>query len=517
MAPRQWSRRSILRGSVIAGGAWCLAEAASGQTVRTDKPLISHGVQSGDPDSNGAILWARADRAARLIIEVDGSDRFADPLRIAAPDVLEDSDFTARVRAGGLPPGREFFFRITPFDLLDGKSLGEPAIGRFRTAPAVRRDISFVWSGDCAGQGWGIDRARGGMAIFETMRRLAPDFFLHCGDVVYADVPLPEVIDLPDGTVWRNVMTPEKAKVAETLDEFRGQYKYNLLDDNLRRFAAEVPIVAIWDDHEVLNNWYPAEFIDDARYSVKSVPLLAARARRAFAEYVPMAASGGSLSDGMYRVLRYGPLLDVFLLDCRAFRAANGPNREAVAGPPSAFLGERQCEWLKRELLASGARWKILACSQPIGVVIGDGPGTFDGIANADDGRALGRELEIADLLRFMKANRIRNTVWLTADVHYTAAHYYDPGRARTTDFEPFWEFVSGPLHAGTFGPRSLDGTFGPQLLFQRSADGGINLSPALGRQFFGLVTIDGERESLAVSLRDAAGREHYRVDLDPD
>ena len=38
-----------------------------------------------------------------------------------------------------------------------------------------------------------------------------------------------------------------------------------------------------------------------------------------------------------------------------------------------------------------------------------------------------GRELEIADLLRFIKIAGITNTVWLTADVHYTAAHYYDP------------------------------------------------------------------------------------------
>jgi hypothetical protein len=38
----------------------------------------------------------------------------------------------------------------------------------------------------------------------------------------------------------------------------------------------------------------------------------------------------------------------------------------------------------------------------------------------------------------------------LTADMHYTAAHHFDPNRAVFGEFEPFWEFVSGPLHAGT-------------------------------------------------------------------
>ena len=64
----------------------------------------------------------------------------------------------------------------------------------------------------------------------------------------------------------------------------------------------------------------------------------------------------------------------------------------------------------------------------------------------------------------------MRNVVWLTADVHYCAAHYYDPARAAFRDFDPFWEFVAGPLNAGSFGPNTLDGTFGPQLVFVESA-----------------------------------------------
>ena len=69
-----------------------------------------------------------------------------------------------------------------------------------------------------------------------------------------------------------------------------------------------------------------------------------------------------------------------------------------------------------------------------------------------------------------MKRRKVRNTVWITADTHYTSANYYDPGKAQFTDFDPFWEFVCGPIHAGTFGPGQLDNTFGPQLIFQNAS-----------------------------------------------
>ena len=73
-------------------------------------------------------------------------------------------------------------------------------VGRFRTAPAERRSISFVWSGDTAGQGWGIDESRGGMKIYETMRKQRPDFFIHSGDTIYADGPIDAEKKLPDGS-----------------------------------------------------------------------------------------------------------------------------------------------------------------------------------------------------------------------------------------------------------------------------------------------------------------------------
>ena len=148
----------------------------------------------------------------------------------------------------------------------------------------------------------------------------------------------------------------------------------------------------------------------------------------------------------------------------------------------------------------------------PIGLIVRDGATTFEAIANADAGAPLGRELEIADLLRFLQQQRIRNVVWVTGDVHYAAAHHYDPQRAQFKDFDPFWEFVGGPLHAGTFGPNALDGTFGPEVRFSSSKPGDpANRPPSDGQQFFGLARISARTRVMTVELRNLGGRDDLR------
>ena len=132
--------------------------------------------------------------------------------------------------------------------------------------------------------------------------------------------------------------------------------------------------------------------------------------------------------------------------------------------------------------------------------------------------RRIGREHEIADLLSFMRRAGVRNVVWLTADMHYTAAHYYDPNRAVFQDFEPFHEFVSGPLHAGTWGPAPLDNTFGPRVLFQKGCtpEQGENLAPCYGLQFFGRVDIDGDSGVMTVTLKDVEDRTLWSLPIPP-
>jgi alkaline phosphatase D len=355
------------------------------------------------------------------------------------------------------------------------------------------------------------------------MRQRNPLFFIHSGDTIYADGPIAATVAAEDGQVWNNIVTPQVAKVAETLDEFRGRYRYNLLDENVRRFNAEVPQIWQWDDHEVTNNWSDAKVLTaDTRYTEKNVPLLTARGAKAFLEYAPLRPFSVKESQRVYRRYSYGPLLDLFVIDMRSYRGPNTANLQTTPSAETVFLGREQLEWLKKGLEKSKAVWKVVASDMPIGLNVPDGVtaeglARWEAVANGEPGVPKGRELEFVELFAHLKRERVRNVVWLTADVHYCAAHYYDPAKAAYRGFDGFWEFVAGPLNAGTFGPGILDGTFGPQAVFVKAPPPGrSNLSPYSGFQFFGEVNIDAHSRALTVDLRDLAGASVFSKTLNP-
>jgi alkaline phosphatase D len=358
------------------------------------------------------------------------------------------------------------------------------------------------------------------------MREQEPDFFLHSGDNIYADGPMAPQVTLPDGTIWKNAFldqVPQKLKVAESLDEFRAAYRYNLCDANVRAFNASVAQIWQWDDHETINNWSPSKDIStDARYTEKNVANLVARSTRAFLDYAPMRWHGVEELERVYRRIPYGKELDVFVLDMRSYRGPNTYNRQTEQGPDTAYLGREQIEWLKEGLRRSRATWKIIAADMPIGLGVPDGKDEqgrdrWENSSNGD-GPVLGRELEIAEVLRFIKRNEVKNVVWLTADVHYCAAHHYDPSRAVFKDFHPFWVFVAGPANAGTFGPNALDDTFGPEVVFQKVPPAGqANLPPSAGYQFFGQVDIDPRAKDLVVALKDIDGNTVFSQRLEAE
>ena len=392
-----------------------------------------------------------------------------------------------------LPGGQDIFYRVRFRDLSHTAIEGEPVVGRFRTAPADRRDVSFVWGGDVAGQGWGINPDDGGMFTFSAMRKHRPDFFLHSGDTIYADGSIAvrgEARRRQDS--GRTSPSPKRPRSPRRSTSTAPRTNTISLDDNVRAFNAEVPIFVQWDDHEVTNNWSLSKELP-AAYKERDISLLAARAGRAFHEMYPMRES--IVEPGrVYRQISYGPHLDVFVLDERSYRGPNGANLETAYGPDELFSRpgpDRLAQARPSEFACDLEGDRLRHADQPL--VVSDTPkGGSEAIAQGD-GPVRGREFEIADILRFIKMAPISNTVWLTADVHYAAAHYYDPNKAQFQEFEPFWEFVSGPLHAGTFGPNALDNTFGPEVRFVKApGKDNQNLPPSAGMQFFGHVKIDG-------------------------
>jgi alkaline phosphatase D len=498
MTSTRWTRRLVLGAAAATSLGAVAAPIIGGRSaaafVPSGRPMLTHGVQSGDAVGASATLWTRADQAGRMLVELSTRPDFQEALWLRGPVVGPETDFAGKLRVHGLLRGQRTYYRVQVEG--DYSRSSEPLTGSLRI-PGREDGIRFVWTGDIAGQGWGINPDIGGMRIFRAMRAVRPDFFLCSGDTVYADSPIEATVPLPDGRIWRNLTTPEKAKVAETLAEFRGQYAYNLLDANLREFAAEVPQLNQWDDHEVRNNWFPGQVFDNPRYTEKSADVLAARARQAFYEWLPIRPGP------IYRKLSFGSLLDVFMLDMRTFKDPNDAN--VYADPTRGLLGAAQRAWLIDGLQRSRATWKVIANDLPLGLVVSDGPTALEGVAQGDPGAPLGRELEFAEVLRTAHRSGVTGIVFLTADVHYTAAHHYDPARAAVQDFTPFWEFVSGPANAGGFGPNRLDATFGPQAVFVR-APSKPHSSPMDGFQHFGEVDIDRDSRAMTVRLRDIDG-----------
>ncbi len=507
----------VSRRHLLAGSAGALAVGATSAPARAAAPgqlrhrlSLPYGVQTGDVTTGSAVLWAQASGPGRLMARV-GSGRRSRVVR--GPWATSASGLTARIDLVGLAPGRDYDASLW-FES-DNGTAGEVKRARFSTAPIHPAAVSFVWTGDTAGQGWGINPDLGGMRTYATMHRTHPDFFIHAGDTVYSDGPLLEKVTEPDGQVWRNLVTPEVAKVAETLHEFRGRHRYNLMDHNIRALYAEVPVISQWDDHETHNNWYPGQVIDDDRYTERRIDVLAARSRQAWQEFQPISTAHvrgrgrtGFAESRIYRKIPRGPHLDVFCLDMRTWKS---PNTAGTEQHRTAIFGREQADWLVREVRRSKATWKVISADLPLGVVVPDGTAQ-ESISNRDPGAPLGREQELAAVLRGLKG--VDNILWITADVHYCAAHHYSPERAAFTDFDPFWEIVAGPVNAGTFGPNELDATFGPKLVFSKVADY-ANQSPRGGNQFFGHVAIDADG-SLRVSLRNTAGAVLWSRRLEP-
>src|SRR5437773_6813489 len=82
-----------------------------------DRPLISHGVQSGDVSVDSGVVWARSDRPARMRLEISTTESFKDIRHAAFVDALPETDFTAKTLLEGLRAGQDIFYRIRFEDL----------------------------------------------------------------------------------------------------------------------------------------------------------------------------------------------------------------------------------------------------------------------------------------------------------------------------------------------------------------------------------------------------------------
>ena len=483
-----------------------------------DRPVVTHGVQSGDVGADGGVVWARADRPSQMMVEVATTESFGNARALPPIAALPESDFTAKMLLENLPSGQDIFYRVRFRDLAH-TDIVERAGGRplpHRAGRPPRRQFRLGRRRRRPGLGHQSRRWR---HVHLRHHAQAPAGFLAAFRRHHlCRRPIKSEVKLPDGKVWKNVTIPEKAKVAETLDEFRAAHKYNFLDDNLRAFNAEVPIFVQWDDHEVTNNWSLSKQLP-AAYKERDITLLAARAARAFHEMYPMRES--IVEPGrVYRTLNYGPHLDVFMLDERSYRGPNGPNLQTSYGPDSFFLGPDQLAWLKRALLNSRATWKVIASDMPLSIIVYDDAANKKGSEAfaQGDGPPRGRELEIADLLRFIKTVRRRQHRVADGGRALRRRALLQSRQGAVPGFRPVLGVRLRPAACRHVRPERTRQHLRPRgEVHQGAGADKQNLPPSAGMQFFGHVRIDGATGQMTVTLRDRADVALWSTTLDPE
>jgi alkaline phosphatase D len=468
-----------------------------------DTPRITHGVAAGEVTSASAVVWARCDRESWLHVvlwEAGRGEQIAASTTAPAAD-----DFTGKVTFEGLKAATAYRYHAWCGAADDHTAPTHAAEGVLRTAPAphARSAVRFAWGGDVAGQNVCRDTAEG-YPIFRTIAALDLDFFIGLGDMIYADNPCAAT------GRYGNPQITGPVEPATDLPGYWAYWKYNREDDALRRLLATTAYYAVWDDHEVLDDFGPYHDTGTTPPYVPGRHLLPL-GLKAFLDYNPL-RDAPETPARLYRSVRWGQQLEVFFLDTRQYRDANF--RADTAEQPKTMLGVEQRTWLKEKLRRSDATWKVIVSSVPMSIPTGSPRGGHDGWANYD--QPTGFERELLDILEFMHANGMTRTVWITTDAHCGAVFRYTPFR----DDPAFHvhEVVTGPLNAGVFPRREFDTTLGTERLFlygPASADAIRGPAEAKSWFNFGVIRIDAAGQ-LAIQIVNGDGTVVYELALPP-
>jgi alkaline phosphatase D len=443
------SRRRFLARAGSAGAALVLAPQAlaarNGSAHLLRGGRFRQGVLSGDPTPRGITLLTIVDEvtgSGSVRLEVARDRDFRNVIARKTIATGGNRGHSVKARVGGLEPDERYFYR---FETRDRHS----PVGRFQTAlPSdSNRPVKFAFF-SCS------DYTHGYYNAFEAMAREDVDFVVCLGDYIYAE----SYHSVAGGTAVRddpigepNPLNPGIASEALTLADYRAKYALYRSDKALRELHARFPLVAIWDDHEVQDNYAGAAPGGGLDPSKRWSSARRRAASKAYFEAMPYFTAGGGR---IYRSDRHGRNVDLIMLDQRRYRA-DQPCGDTVGPPcpewdqPRAFLGARQMDWLKTRLRRSRARWKVIG-SQTMMMPAKIGPDTFFGF---DSWQGYPRERE--ELLAFIRDRGIDDVVFITGDIHLFLA-----GDVRTDmgdGSSVAVEFVGGSITSTNFGETTND------------------------------------------------------------
>lgn len=371
------SRRQFLRHT--AGLATALAAGLLPSRSRADS-AFSHASAAFEVSDRGALVWVRGTGAGQHVsLAVSASSAPEKVLSLGPAALTEAHDLIHVFDVTGLEPDTEYLARPA---LAPVGTNAEGASCRFHTMPTSPRAMSFVVSADTLAE-------RKPFRLFDAMLERKPEFFVHLGDTIYAD-------------------RPKQALIAQTLPQYRGKHAEVRADPHMQRFMASVPTFAIWDDHEVADNF-------DREHPLIDV------GRQAFREWWPVRTDDVRR---LHRRFSWGPLADFFMLDTRQYRSSW---RMSADDPAKTMLGAAQKDWLLQALRASSAPFKILLSPSP-----------FNGSTALDSWA--GFKAERAQIDRYVAEQKLQRVLVLSGDWHMAI----DLSRQGTS----IDEMVVGPIAA---------------------------------------------------------------------
>ncbi len=447
------TRRQLLRRSGAAGAVAVIAPQTALTALASPRGRASavlrggrfaQGVLSGDPTPTGITLLTVLDHAegagsVRLEVATDSAFRHVVAAKAIATSAARNHSVKARVER--LKPHERYFYRF------ETRTTHSP-VGRFQTAlPAgSEQPVKFAFF-SCAEYTHGFYNA------YEAIAREDVDFVVNLGDYIYAEAYHSRAggTGVRDDRVGRkNPDNKSIVREAVTLADYREKYALYRSDPALRSVHAKFPIVSIWDDHEVQDNYAghaPGGGLDASKhYSTARRKA----AYKAFFEAMPFFPAGTSR---IYRALPFGKTVDLIMLDERQYRD-DQPCNDAVAPPcpgydaPRAYLGAPQMAWVKRRLESSPGAWKVIGNELMMmnAQVLGGSYLNFD----SWQGYAVERE----ELLQHIKAKAIKDVIFITGDIHTFIA-----GDVRTQQSKGETvaiEFVGGSITSTGLGETDL-------------------------------------------------------------
>ncbi|AKU55283.1 alkaline phosphatase D family protein [Vibrio parahaemolyticus] len=324
---------------------------------------FAHGVASGDPTQAQVIIWTRVTTAASYVDvswQVASDMEFSNVVQSGVFTTDTGRDFTVKVDVQNLNANSQYYYRF-----MVGEMMSE--VGQTQTLPEDGVEKASMAVVSCANYPAGYFHVY--REILNQHEQSPFDVVLHLGDYIY-EYGAGGYASEDAAALGRE---PSKGTECITLDDYRKRYAQYRQDADLQALHAKLPMIAVWDDHELANDTWKngAENHQDDEGSFID---RRAAAAAAWTEWLPVRENTFS-NMLIYRQFSFGNLVNLMMLDTRLvgrdkpldYFSLSAPTMEAIGGlvaqsrsADRELLGTEQLAWLMNEFNTHDAKWNVL-------------------------------------------------------------------------------------------------------------------------------------------------------------